>query len=856
MLFDGSTTTSTSLIVVLIGMGGAGKTQLALEYCRRMRDERRFRATFWLDASSRNNLYSSMETVAKQLLPDRVFDSPDAAVTLVKDVLSSWSERWLLVFDNLDNPEDLTGVVNFFPGNHHGSILITSRHSGSKELGQSIELDRMEKEEALQLLLCSSRGHTDELDAAEEILILLGNLPLAIDQVRAYISKRQLGLKAFLTDYEKRKESVMQETPPFWLYRRMLPGKEKESSLSLLTTWEMSLPLLGVGEHAAELEKVITLLAFFNPFNIGERLFCNNPLTTSPMSIFKDDGQWNHLKFEDAIVKMQELSLLQFSHNNENEITISLHSMVSEWLRMRLDKRSQVTLLNAAVSHLVCHLDCIGDSDYKTRKEGQAHLDTIWQGVESFNLVDHFLEACMTFGNFYQDQGRLKDAEMMYKRALAGYEKACGPEHTSTLDTIDNLGVLYKIQSRLEDAEMMYNRALASYEKTCGPEHTSTLDTIDNLGVLYKIQGRLEDAEMMYNRALAGKEKARGPEHPSTLNTIDNLGVLYRDQGRLEDAEMMFNRALAGYEKTLGSEHLSTLITIDNLGVLYKIQARLEDAEMMYNRALAGKEKAYGYEHATTLNTINNLGVLYRDQGRLEDAEMLYKHALAGYEKTLGSEHPSTLCAIGNLGNLYCDQDLLENAELMYSRALVGFGKVYGPAHTNTLNTIKNLGLLYRDQGRLEDAEMMFNRALAGYENALGPEHSSTLDTIKNLGVLYNIQSRLEDAEMLYKRALAGYEKTLGSEHPSTLSTIGNLGNLYCDQDLLENAEVMYKRALAGFEKAYGPEHTSTLNTIKNLGVLYRDQGRLEDAEMMFNRVLAGYEKTLRSERRPRSEPW
>jgi tetratricopeptide (TPR) repeat protein len=327
----------------------------------------------------------------------------------------------------------------------------------------------MEREEGLQLLLRSSVVDADELDAAEQILSLLGNLPLGIDQARAYISKRRLRLRAFLTEYERRKKSVMQETPQFWQYRRMLPSEEKETSLSLLTTWEMSLQFLGVGEHAAELEKVITLFAFFNPVNIGERLFSNDAddgnLTTSPMSIFKDDGHWNHLKFEDAMVKMQELSLLQFSHCNENEITISLHSLVSEWLRMRLDKGSQRTFLGAAISHLKCYLDSIGNSDHKTRQEGQAHLDTIWRGAESFNLGDDFLEARITFGIFYRDQGRHKDAEMMFNRALAGYEKAWGPEHTSTLNTVNNLGILYTDQGRHKDAEMMYNRALAGYEK-------------------------------------------------------------------------------------------------------------------------------------------------------------------------------------------------------------------------------------------------------------------------------------------------------------------------------------------------------------------------------------------------------
>jgi len=679
MLFDCATTTSTPSIVVLIGMGGAGKTQLALEYSRCMKDSRRFRAIFWLDASSRNTLYSSMESAAKQLLPDRVFDNPDAAVASVNDVLSTWSEQWLLVFDNLDNPEDLPGILSFFPANRCGCILITSRHAGSKELGKSIELGRMEKEEGLQLLLHSSGGDTDEVDAAEEILSLLGNLPLAIDQARAYISKRQLRLRAFVTEYERRKQSVMRETPQFWQYQRILPGKENVTSLSLLTTWEMSLQFLCVGEHAAELEKVITLFAFFNPVNIGERLFSNGDPTTSPMSIFKVDGHWDHLGFEDAVVKMQELSLLQFSHCNDGEITVSLHSMVSEWLRMRLDKDSQSTYLNTAISYLESHLRSIGDSDYKTRQEGQAHLDIIWRDVESFDLGDDFLKAHVTFGNFYRDQGRLKDAEMMYK---CGYEKAPGPEHAFTLDIVNNLGILYGNQGRYKEAEMMFNRGR---QKALG--HTSTLDTINNLGNLYYNQTQLKDAEMMYKLALAGYEKAMGPEHKSTLNTVNNLGNLYKSQGSLEDAEVMYKRALAGKEKALGLEHTSTLDTVSNLGVLYANQGRFRDAETMSNRALTGYEKARGPEHKTTLDIVNNVGLLYANQGRLEEAETMYKRALAGYEKAMGPEHTSTLNTVNKLGNMYVNQGRLKEAEMMYKRALAGKEKAWGPGHTSTLNT-------------------------------------------------------------------------------------------------------------------------------------------------------------------------
>jgi tetratricopeptide (TPR) repeat protein len=96
----------------------------------------------------------------------------------------------------------------------------------------------------------------------------------------------------------------------------------------------------------------------------------------------------------------------------------------------------------------------------------------------------------------------------------------------------------------------MYNRALAGKEKAWGPDHTSTLNTINNLGILYQDQGRLADAERMYNRALAGKEKAWGLDHTSTLDTVHKLGLLYLKQGRLVDAERMYNRSVTASRAT------------------------------------------------------------------------------------------------------------------------------------------------------------------------------------------------------------------------------------------------------------------------------------------------------------------
>jgi tetratricopeptide (TPR) repeat protein len=133
----------------------------------------------------------------------------------------------------------------------------------------------------------------------------------------------------------------------------------------------------------------------------------------------------------------------------------------------------------------------------------------------------------------------------MSERALQGYEKALGPEHTSTLMMVNNLGLLYAVQGKLGKAKKMYECALQGFEKALGPEHTSTLDIVNKLGSLYKDQGKLGEAEKMCQRALQGYEKALGLDHTFTLDTVNNLGLLYADQGRLAEAEAMFQRALA-----------------------------------------------------------------------------------------------------------------------------------------------------------------------------------------------------------------------------------------------------------------------------------------------------------------------
>jgi tetratricopeptide (TPR) repeat protein len=634
----------------------------------------------------------------------------------------------------------MANIREYLPQSSVGNILITSRHEATKELGSSIVLDAMEEKEALELLLrCISSDAVDvTLPTAKLVIERLGYLPLAIDHARAYITLRQLTFDDFLREYELRKDIVMKASPTLSEYRRSQGSIEKRNTLSVFTTWEMSLEqLLGSVEHPDGIREALQLIGSFYPRGISETLLSAYALdddkdTETPMTYFIKDGAWDHEKFETLVIWMKTLSLLQFTRLATGEISLIFHPLVAEWLVVKGGRLGIDLVARLSALHVACYATTFSDlglTGFSLRQQLLTQMNHVFPKMLLL-LPNRLLQR---IGYLYQELGHWKEAEEMYDRALAGYEKQLGSEHTSTLMTINSLGLLYRDLGRLLEAEQMFNKALIGYEKVFGLDNTETVTIMNNLGIVYRDLGRLSEAEQLYNKALAGYEKALGPEATLTLVTVNNLGRLYQDLGRLKEAEQMLNRALLGREKAFGWEHTSTLDTMNNLGRLYQELGRLKEAEQMLVRALEGSEKALGSEHAFTLNAVNDLGLLYRALGRLEEAERTLDQALEGYEKALGSDHIWTVSAAQNLGILYWDLGRLEEAEPMLNRSLRGREKVLGSEHTLTLSSVNDLGHLYEEMSRPRGAASMYNRALVGYEKTLGETHPKTLDLSNNL---------------------------------------------------------------------------------------------------------------------------
>ncbi|KAL2851636.1 hypothetical protein BJX68DRAFT_65137 [Aspergillus pseudodeflectus] len=626
-------------VAILLGLGGIGKTQLAIRFARHHKHD--FTAIFWLSGNDRGTLLQCLSSI----LPRLPGQSQNEAINdeeveqrarhVLRWLATEGNSRWLIIFDNIEQYSlvksaagDAYDIGEFFPAADHGSILITTRLQNLTELGKSFPVNRLDSDDAIKLLLQSSRVSAKNTISGSEsnpdtlaLARRLGGLPLAIVIAGAFMRETGTSTTEYLQYYQES-----------WSDLQLQSNLERQYEHNMLQTWMIS--YREIQKRDPQAADLLLFLAHFDNRDIWYELIKSSH-HSSNVPVWLEKTISSGLAFKSVVRTLIGFSLLE---TKEQDGGYAMHPVVQYWCIHLANADRSVDLTQLDQLALISVGYTVPSSSDRNYSRLQQRLIPHANYVRYRDWPDDNIDTAVwgafdALGNLYSDQGKPKEAEEMYRRALAGYEKALGPDHTSTLNTVNNIGLLYKDQGNLQVAEQMYQRALVGYEKALGPDHTSTLDTINNLGLLYKDQGNLQVAEQMYQRALAGYEKALGPDHTSTLMTVNNLGLLYKDQGNLRVAEQIYQRALAGYEKALGPDHTSTLMIVNNLGLLYKDEGNLQEAEQMYQRALAGYEKALGPDYTSTLMTINLLGSLYKDQGKLQEAEEMYQRALVLHNK-------------------------------------------------------------------------------------------------------------------------------------------------------------------------------------------------------------------------------
>ncbi|KAF8179769.1 hypothetical protein K438DRAFT_1842740 [Mycena galopus ATCC 62051] len=636
-------------IYVLYGLGGAGKTQIALKV---IADSTGFTDRLLVDASSTERIETGLKNIA-----------------IAKGSGESWEdglgwllgkhEPWLLFLDNADDPQ--VDLNSFLPWCHHGNIIITSRNQGLKGYGAHTLVSDMEEPDAIALLLKSSQHVVSPTNnqLAAELVQELHYLPLAIVQAGAFILKSE-DLSGYLALFRKNRVNLLCEKPS-----QSYDGY----SLSVFTTWQISFKKLS--QLAA---MFLQLCSFLHWNEISEDIFSRASRYSFPSGgLPKEDlhkaleflshfvgpsGEWNTFDFVKVTNEIKAYSLINF---NAEQKSFSIHPLVHDW--------SRTTIADSNSAHL-CMIRILGMSIVEIPTHDRplasmglvSHVHSLMQGVPE-EISSLFGLFGLEYADIYCYAGQSTEATKLELSTLGKRREILGDDHPDTLTAMNNLANTYRTLGQFKDAEQLELVVLEKQKKILSDEHPDTLTTMNNLANTYHSLGQFEDAEQLQVVVLEKQRKILSDEHPDTLTTMNDLGNTYDSLGQFEDAEKLQVVVLEKQRKILSDEHPDTLTAMSNLANTYYSLGRFEDAEQLEVEVLGKRRKILSDEHPRTLTVMNNLARTYHSLGRFEDAEQLQLVVLEKRRKILSDEHPHILKAMNNLARTYHSLGRFEEAE-------------------------------------------------------------------------------------------------------------------------------------------------------------------------------------------------
>ena len=664
------------LRVVLVGMRGCGKSQLASDLAQWC-EKQEWSLVAWINAASRESVQSDLVELAQRLPIDRS-DKPtqDQLINRCLDYFKSANATdRLIIFDNVEDINHLTGLVP--RGDGLRVVATTTNEYGWKNQSwKPIKIGVFSREDSIKCLLRIT--DSEDSEAADAVAQKLGDLPLAIVQAGATAYEEDFTLNEYLTcldDYSSRSGHGNNEII------RPIDGDSYTDGAFDALFMAANVALNKLGDSLYEVGR--RQLG-------GLALLAQSGVPTRWIAPLPDDNRR-------ALTRLVKMSVVQQSA--DKTITM-LHRLQAQVLRANWGKGKTATCEEA----FDAALEILG----RTKYEQLPSNATDARRCEVRDLITQLSAIAI------QDYSRLLfEREQVRSYLNRAFEYA------------DNLGSVY------EAVELEV--VVAVVEGVLGPDHPDTLKTRDSLAGAYESVGRFGEAIELFERVLAERERVLGPDRPDTLETRNNLAGAYHSAGRFGEAIELYERVLADQERVLGADHPDTLTVRNNLASAYDSVGRFGEAIELFEQVLAERERVLGPDHPYTLNTRDSLAVAYDSAGRFGEAIDAWEELLPDCQRVLGADHPDTLTVRNNLAVAYDSAGRFAEAVDAWEELLPDCQRVLGADHPDTLTVRNNLAVAYDSAGRLAEAIDELEKLLPDCQHVLGLEHPLTKLVQKNL---------------------------------------------------------------------------------------------------------------------------
>ncbi|KAI9823617.1 MAG: hypothetical protein M1832_002398 [Thelocarpon impressellum] len=848
------------------GLGGTGKTQIALEYAYR-RHESTGCSVFWVHAANTERFEEDYRKIAdKAGLPSEL--KGDELFEQVEQWLRA-QENWLLVLDNVDDldlfsagfqgasagPNDPKPpeLLRFVPSGLHGSILWTTRDESIKgrlvSLKQEINANTMDEEDALAML--QGLGHLSNAPErrAEQLKLVntLEKLPLAIAQAGAYLRQYpEISLESYIVDFSSGQLLGEEFLDRF---------RDSRMPNSVLRTWHLSMKKIGA--ISSDSAKILNASAFFDsegiPFEFLRHTLGEHATDHTTMT---------------AIGLLKRFSFLQaHQHNGQSSKTYQLHLLVALAIRQSLSEHEKQACATRAISvvaelfprdwmrkewtkcreYLPHALAVLGRRQqgsptpeaalllrkvahhYMELGEHEPALSCCNQSLEMFRVLDGaesagYLGSKRVLAEIEVERGNYDIAVKLSSEVLGERRANLGERDPDIAESMTDVAEVDYYLGRWDEAETLCQHVLRTPVRMRDLDKSSTMNC---LATVFYQQGRLPEAEKLLRDVVEMRQKLIGDRHPETHLALANLAAVVSAQSRWAEAENLERKVLLFRLETLGEKHHDTLRAMANLAVTVGEQGRRKEAVELERKLLDFRLAKLGDSHPDTLYAMRNLGVTLGHLGEREEAERIAEEVLTRRRKRLGNKHPDTIRSMTDLAVCYAVDQRWEQAQKLQAEALELSQEILGREHPETAYTLANLAVNVSNQGKRKEAAEMQEKVLRMRRAMYGDMHLETATAKANLAMTCGYVDRREEAERLAREALQVRRSKLGPDHPDTLHTTGDLAGTLTHRDKWDEARQLVQEGLPRAEKTYGKEHRVTQHMRTTLDLCLKRLGEV-----------------------------
>ncbi|KAE8360872.1 violaceus kinesin [Aspergillus caelatus] len=661
----------------ICGLGGIGKTQIALELAYRVREKVPGTSIFWIPCTSFENVEQAYMNISLQL--GIMNEKPAEAKEQVKVYLSQeGAGKWLLIFDNADDmdmwiptPAGALVLRDFLPQSEQGHILFTTRNQKlAVKLASShvMLVSEPDEETGIRILEKSLvRKTLRNSDATIPLLKWLAFLPLAIIQASSYINENCLDPSQYLKLLQDQESNVVELLSENFED----DGRYAETQNPVIATWVVSFTQIQqIDQLAAD---YLLLMACFDFHSIPESIL---PSSTSCKR--KTDA-------------LGLLSAYSFINIQADDMLLTLHRLVyiaaRNWMR---NTSLFVPWIQRAATQLSV---AFPNHDHKNRELWRKYMP---HALCVMNEMDRQQKAqweplIWKMANCLCTDGRFNEAEELLIDLAGKQREATGALNPSTLVSMTNLASTYWNQGRWKEAEELHLRVMETRRLLFGPLHPSTLTSLANLASTYSKQARWGQAVELQAEVVTARKSILGAEHPNTLISVSNLASIYRSQGRYKEAEELETGVLEVYRRVMGPYHPCTLTNMANLASTYVSQGCWKKAAELQTEVLGLCLKTLGPEHPDSMTNMANLASIYWNQQRGEEAEALEIQVLETRRRVLGGQHPDTLTSMNNIAHTWKCLGKEDDAIFIMTECVRLRNRYLSPDHPYTISSAATL---------------------------------------------------------------------------------------------------------------------------------------------------------------------